>query len=142
MFTVGLKYLLDTNILSELSKPQPNHLVLEKIKKVGHQCVTASIVIHELYYGANRLPKSTKKSNLQLFLKQLEKYNFPVLPYDESAAKTHASERVQLVSQGLTPAFVDGQIASIAMVNDLILVTRNTKGFEQFKHLSLENWLI
>jgi tRNA(fMet)-specific endonuclease VapC len=38
------------------------------------------------------------------------------------------------------PAFVDGQIAAIAKVNGLVLVTRNTSDFEKFSGLKLENW--
>lgn len=39
-----------------------------------------------------------------------------------------------------SPPFVDGQIAAIAYVNDLILVTRNTEDFSNFSDLKLENW--
>ena len=63
-----------------------------------------------------------------------------ILPYDDRAAEWHAKERARLSSSGLTPSFVDGQIASIAKVNDLILVTRNTDDFKPFSKLKLENW--
>ena len=46
----------------------------------------------------------------------------------------------RLESQGCTPPFRDGQIAAIAMVDDLILVTRNTRDFENFTDLRYENW--
>ncbi len=63
-----------------------------------------------------------------------------ILPYDERAALWHAKERARLVSEGYMPSFVDGQIASIANVNDLILVTRNVSDFELFSGLEIENW--
>jgi tRNA(fMet)-specific endonuclease VapC len=137
---VAINYLLDTNILSELSKQNPNTKVINCVNKLGNQCATASLVMHELNYGILSLPVGKRQNNLALFLKQLENYRFPVLPYDGIAAQVHATERVYLQSQGLTPAFVDGQIAAIARVNDLTLITRNTKDFVNFRDLLLENW--
>ena len=63
-----------------------------------------------------------------------------ILPYDRGAAVWHAEERARLVSQGRTSAFMDGQIAAIAIVNHLILVTRNTQDFADFAGLTVENW--
>lgn len=137
---MGLKYLLDTNILSELSKQNPNTHVAKCVEKYAMQCTTATLVTHELNFAIMSLPKGKRKDNLKLFLQQLEKYNFPVLPYDSFAAKNHAKSRVKLVKRGLTPAFVDGQIAAIAITHELILVTRNTKDFEHYKELIVENW--
>jgi tRNA(fMet)-specific endonuclease VapC len=44
------------------------------------------------------------------------------------------------VSLGKTPSFADGQIAAIAQVNNLILVTNNVSDFSDFHNLQLENW--
>lgn len=63
-----------------------------------------------------------------------------ILPYDERAAEWHASERARLIALGRTPSFVDGQIAAIAKVNSLILVTRNMSDFKEFSGLKLKNW--
>jgi len=137
---VGVKYLLDTNILSELSKNNPNANVVAHLNQYGDSCSTASIVIHEINYGINKLAEGNLKNNLQLFLKQLEAYKFQMFPYDTKAAYYHASERAKLERKGLTPAFVDGQIAAIASTNNLVLVTRNTNDFVNFNDLLLENW--
>jgi tRNA(fMet)-specific endonuclease VapC len=45
-----------------------------------------------------------------------------------------------LTRTGKTPPFFDGQIAAIAFVNELVLVTRNTADFAAFEELQLENW--
>lgn len=66
----------------------------------------------------------------------------PILPYDEAAARWHGQEQARLARLGRTPAFIDGQIAAIAKVNGLVLVTRNLKDFENFTELSVENWFI
>ncbi|MFM6074584.1 MAG: VapC toxin family PIN domain ribonuclease, partial [Dolichospermum sp.] len=54
----------------------------------------------------------------------------------------HAQERARLSKIGKTPAFIDGQIASIAFCNDLILVTNNMADFQDFEDLIIENWFI
>lgn len=66
--------------------------------------------------------------------------SFPVLDYDREAADWHALERARLSSIGKTPPFVDGQIAAIAFVNDLILVTSNLRDFEGFRGLQVQSW--
>jgi tRNA(fMet)-specific endonuclease VapC len=66
--------------------------------------------------------------------------NLPILDYDRAAAEWHAHERARLVSAGRTPPFIDGQIAAIARVNDLILVTANKSDFGGFKGLRVECW--
>jgi tRNA(fMet)-specific endonuclease VapC len=61
-------------------------------------------------------------------------------PYDREAAEWHAAEGARLEALGLTPAFVDGQIASIARMNDLVPVTASLEDYQQFEGLQLANW--
>ncbi len=68
------------------------------------------------------------------------KASFPILAYDEAAADWHGRERARLEALGRTVPFLDGQIASIAQVNGLTLVTFNVKDFARFKDLSATNW--
>jgi len=63
-----------------------------------------------------------------------------VLPYDERAANWHAAERARLAGIGLTPPFVDGQIAAIARANDLTLVTANQADYAGFQGLEVVAW--
>ena len=135
-----MKYLLDTNVLSESVKTSPNRSVLAQLKRHQHEIATASLVWHELLYGCYRLPKSKKRSVIERFLEKVVYRNIPILPYDEHAAKWHASIRTRLISKGQTPSFAVGQIAAIANVNDLVLVTNNTADFVYFKELRVENW--
>jgi len=64
-----------------------------------------------------------------------------ILPYCDRAAEWFAVERARLTTLGRTPSYPDGQIAAIARVNDLVLVTRNVSDFADFDGLPLENWL-
>jgi tRNA(fMet)-specific endonuclease VapC len=65
-----------------------------------------------------------------------------ILPYDLEAAEWYAIERARLVSLGRTPPYFDGQIAAIAVVNDLVLVTNNISDYAEFQNLQLQNWFI
>jgi tRNA(fMet)-specific endonuclease VapC len=135
-----MKYLLDTNVLSESVKTSPQKSVLKLTERHQHEIVTAAPVWHDLFYECQRLPVSRKREILETFLHDVLKPNMTILPYDEQAAGWHAKERARLASLGQMPSFVDGQIAAIAKVNGLVLVTRNSSDFKKFSGLQLENW--
>jgi len=135
-----MKFLLDTNVISESVKTSPNKAALGLIKRHQLEIVTAAPVWHELYYSCQRLPNSRKRDIIEAFLNDVLRPNLIILPYDEKAAEWHAKERARLSSIGQIPAFVDGQIAAIAKVNGLVLVTRNTTDFKKFSGLKVENW--
>ena len=135
-----MKYLLDTNVLSEAVKSNPCQSVLARLAQHHDQIVTAAPVWHELHYGCRRLPPSRKRDRIENYLSQVIEPNVTILPYDERAAAWHANERARLVAAGKTPSFVDGQLAAIAKTADLILVTRNTADFKLFAELKIENW--
>ncbi len=137
-----MKYLLDTNIISELVKTAPDKSVLEKIQKNENDCSISSITFHELKYGLNRLPESRKKEKIQKFVDLIVSTRFPILSYDEKAAEVHSQFRVLLASEGCILPFADSQIAAIAMANNLILVTRNVKDFTPISGLNIENWFL
>jgi tRNA(fMet)-specific endonuclease VapC len=135
-----MRYLLDTNVLSEAIKTIPNKNVITMVERHQDEIVTAAPVWHELQFGYQRLPQSRKREIIASFLNDILRRTMLILPYDKRAAEWHAKERSRLSSRGVAPSFVDGQIASIAGVNDLILVTRNIVDFKRFSKLKLENW--
>lgn len=137
-----MNYLLDTNVLSEPLKIQPNSIVMERLKKYQNHIVTSTIVLHELYFGCYQLPPSRKKETIKTYVDDVVAANIPLYSYNEEAAEWHARERARLQSIGQTPPFVDGQIAAIAHVNDLILVTRNITDFHSFLDLQIQSWHI
>ena len=135
-----MKYLLDTNVLSEAVKTAPNGHVMAMFEKHHEEIVTASPVWHELQYGCQRLPVSRKREIIESYIEGVIRQNMVILPYDERAARWHAEERARLAAQGQVPPYVDSQIAAIAKVNGLVLVTRNTSDFEMFSDLKVQNW--
>lgn len=139
---MSLKYLLDTNILSEAKRPQPNENVMEKLKLYRQETATATLVIHEILYGCLRLPLSKKRQDIEYYINHVILAQLPLFDYNLSAAQYHAQERARLSKLGKVPAFIDGQIASIAVKNNLILVTNNVRDFQDFENLKIENWFV
>ena len=138
---MSFRYLLDTNVLSEPTKLIPNENVLHKLDVFQSEVVTASIVIHELVYGWWRSPKSRRRDALWDYING-SVLSLPVFSYDRYAAEWHARERTRLTKVGKTPTFADGQIASIAHSNNLVLVTNNVADFQLFEDLRIENWFL
>jgi tRNA(fMet)-specific endonuclease VapC len=126
--------------LSEPIKSQPNERVLEALSEHDGELATCSIVWHELQYGAARLSASKKRRAIEAYLEEAVRNALPILPYDEEAASWHASERARLGKRGRPPSAADGQIAAIARVNELVVVTSNAKDFRRFQGLKLEDW--
>jgi tRNA(fMet)-specific endonuclease VapC len=134
---------LDTNILSEPLRPQPISSVTERLQHHQQEIATASVVIHEILYGSYRLPvNSNKRQIIQTFLDQEVRNKIPIFSYDITAAEWHATERARLTAVGRTPSFEDGQIAAIAHMNNLILVTSNVSDYANFQNLTIENWFM
>lgn len=123
-------YLLDTNILSELGKPQPDPKLLQFVAQQG-QTWLSIITIHELEYGLNLLPEGNRRSQLaetiQLLLNQ---YIAFVLPIQQAEASQAARLRAQAKQQGRMIHLADALIAGTALVHGLTIATRNSKDFE------------
>lgn len=135
-----IRYLLDTNILSELVRPRPDPRVQERYRAHEHEGAIASTVWHELLYGVERLAPGRQRDKLARYMVEVVQASLPVLPYDAEAAQWHARERARLERAGRTRPFADGTIAAVAATRNLILVTRNTDDFVGFDGLHIENW--
>ncbi len=135
-----IKYLLDTNVVSEPLRPKPSGAVLRRLQRHEQEIAIASIVWHELRFGVERLPSSRRKKIIERYLEEVILPTIPILAYDRPAADWHARERARLASRGETPSFADGQIAAIAHVHELTVVTFNKAGFRHFEGLEVTSW--
>jgi tRNA(fMet)-specific endonuclease VapC len=135
-----VRYLLDTSVVSSPISKIPNPGIIRQLQQHGHECAIASPVWHELQYGCRRLAAGKRRSALEDYLRDVVQKSFPILPYDEIAAAWHGHERARLEGSGHPVPYVDGQIASIAYVNGLVIVTVNNKDFARFQDLRVENW--
>jgi tRNA(fMet)-specific endonuclease VapC len=137
---VTLHYLLDTNVISEPLRPRPDENVLLRLRDRQGEVGISAVVWHELVYGCNRMPSSARRTTVETYLYEVIAPTMPILPYDERAAEQHAAERARLTGMGKTPPFADGQIAAIAVTNDLILITFNVSDYGYFEGLQVEDW--
>lgn len=137
-------YLLDTNIVSEIIKPEPDLNVIKKIAKHNSDCAICSPVWQELLFGLYRMPESINKKYLGKFIKEDVHENFKIKQFTEKAADIQAQLRIKLEQLGKPTQKEDSMIAAIALANHMVLVTRNTKHFaaiQQVSALTVENWL-
>jgi tRNA(fMet)-specific endonuclease VapC len=132
----SLVYLLDTNVCIVYLKRKNSKLNSYFERLDLNKIAVCSIVKSELFYGSMRSNSSQKSLNMQvLFLSQ-----FISLPFDDRCAEMCAKVRADLSKLGTPIGSNDLQIASIALVHDLILVTHNVREFSRVDGLKLEDW--
>lgn len=136
---MSLLYLLDTNTISEPLKPRPDKKVIRLIDVKYNQISISSFVVYELIKGAYQLTSVKKRQRILDYINTILS-KIPTLTYTKEAAIWQGKEAARLKAIGKTAPFLDAQIASVAKVHDLILVTRNTKDFQNFSDLKLDNW--
>lgn len=139
---MSLRYVLDTSIVSSPIAGIPNPEILRRLDAHGHECVIAAPVWHEPTYGCARLPKGKRRGALESYLQDVVLVSFPVLAYDEAAARWHGLEPARLEKLRRPAPYVEGQIVAVAKANELILVTANVKNFARFKGVEVENWAL
>lgn len=137
---MSVRYLLDTSIVSSPISRLPDPEIVARLEAHGSECAIAAPVWHELMFGCERMPRGRRREALETYLADVVLATFPVLGYDAAAAQWHAIERARLEALGKPAPYVDGQIAAVAHVNELTLVTLNTKDFSRFKGVQLERW--
>jgi tRNA(fMet)-specific endonuclease VapC len=131
-----MRYLLDTNIVSDLVR-NPKGKVAQHIGKVGEaQVCTSIIVAAELRYGAAKKGSPRLSSQLESVLGALE-----VLPFETPADTAYGSLRTRLELAGRPIGANDLLIAAQTIALDYIIVSDNEKEFARVEDLRLENWL-
>lgn len=131
-----MKYLLDANVCIELLNERDTPLT-RKIARVSPQIVSVcSVVKAELYHGAYK--SNRREANLDLLARFFQQ--FASLPFDDQAAEQYGQLRAYLAKQGTPIGPNDLLIASIALANNITLVTHNTEEFKRVPNLQLEDW--
>ena len=136
-------YLLDTNILSELTKPVPNQIVVQKIFETQKSSVLSSVTWAESLSNLKQLPEGKLKDNLMDFYINTIQNMYVFKDFDIHAASIYSDIKTRLEKNGKTASELNIQIASIAIANNLILVTNNIQDFSDIAEnsaLMLENW--
>lgn len=137
--------LLDTNVLSELMRPQPSPVVLDWFaRQAGTGFYTSSITQAEMLLGVALLPSGKRRDAIADAVEQMFEQDFAgrCLPFDDSAAHEYAALVAVRYKSGLPVSTEDAQIAAIALRHGLPLATRNAKDFRNISGLVLlDPWL-
>ena len=136
---MALRFLLDTNVVSELTKAQPNPGVLRMLAQTDSDCALGAPTLEELTFGCQRLQPGTRQEALLQWLEGLPA-QLPVLPFDATAARWLGGERARLACIGRPAPRTDGELAAIAVVNGLTLITHNLRDFAAFSGLRAMDW--
>jgi predicted nucleic acid-binding protein len=133
-----MHYLLDTNIISYFIKGINASLVQRMQVGVDAQDMAISVITRaELRYGVEMMNKFDKRrKRIDLLLEEL-----PAIPWSIKAADEFGRIRAHLHRQGTPNGDLDTQIAAHALAEKLILVTHNTRHFENVPNLKLEDWV-
>ncbi len=134
-----MRYLLDTNVISELAKESPDPGVTQALERQEGHCALPAPALEELHFGVARLAASRKRTMLEHWLAAIAD-RIAVLPYDARAAAWLGRERARLAGLGKPSPRADGEIAAIAVTRGLTLVTRNLGDFVAFDGVLVENW--
>ncbi len=126
-----MRYLLDTCVLSEMIKSAPDAHVIQWFQaRKPHELFISSMTWGELQRGVARSPPSKRRSDLTLWLEQLEAgFEDRVLAFDQQASEVWARMTVMAEAQGKSMAAFDSIIAATARAYDCKLVTRNVRDF-------------
>ena len=136
MSVVQARYLLDTDILSDLIR-NPQGPVAGRIAQVGEESVCTSLIVAcELRFGAAKRGSERLTRQLELVLSALE-----VLPLQTPVDEHYAHVRLELERAGTPIGPNDMLIAAHALAIGAILVTANVQEFLRVPDLRVENWL-
>lgn len=141
--------MLDTNVLSELMRQQPNELVINWIDAQNKaKIVISAITVAEILTGIARLPEGKRKAHFLGIANNMFSHVFAerILPFDYTAAKCHAEIMALRERSGKPISMADAQIAAICQSTALAnttptLVTRNIKDFTNLGLTLINPWL-
>jgi tRNA(fMet)-specific endonuclease VapC len=131
-----IRYLLDTNILSDLMR-NPQGKVANRISSAGEDTVCTSIIVAaELRFGAEKSDSQRLADRVDLILSAMD-----IQPLEPPADRHYGEIRQQLTRQGVPIGPNDMLIAAHALALDIAVVTANSREFSRVPGLKVENWL-
>ncbi len=138
-----MSFLLDTNVVSEWTKPRPNAGVMNWLATTDEDRVFLSVVtIAELRHGIERLATGRRRSRLDEWLRDelVLRFEGRVLPVGTRIAEAWGRLVARLEAQGRPINAMDALLAATAEQHTLTLVTRNESDFEAAVKSILNPW--
>lgn len=123
---------LDTNVLGELTRPNPALAVPEWVDvHPESELATTSVTLAESLYGVARLPNGRRKAELERVVAAIfDRFRSRIWSFDASAASEYADLVAARYRAGRPISFEDAQIAAICRSRGAVLATRSVKDFE------------
>jgi len=133
---------LDTNVVSELMRPEPAPAVLAWIQRSsGYGLYTTAVTIAEIRYGIARLPEGRRRQSLHQAADEIfAAFPRQVLLFDLASASAYADIVASREKQGNPISGFDAQIAAICRSQAASLATRNTRDFVNTGISLLDPW--
>jgi predicted nucleic acid-binding protein len=131
-----MKFLLDTNILSEAGKPRPHPKVLNWLMQHEAASVVPSIAVAERYEGAFSAPAEKRQKLLAELNSLAEEDPGRILSFDAQAAAAWGEYVSRPALKRKPRGYADTMIAAIAIAHSLTVVTRNTADFPEIDTLN------
>ena len=138
-----MSFLLDTNVVSEWTKPRPNAGVVQWLAEVDEDEVFLSVVTFaELRHGIERLPPGARRRRLDEWLRHDLPVRFEarIVGVDGAIADEWGRLVARREARGRPISAMDALIAATVQVHDLTLVTRNTADFQASVTSLLDPW--
>ena len=138
-----MSYLLNTNVLSEWTRPHPDPAVIRFLTDTGEDLLYLSVVsIAEIRCGIERLPSGKRRQDLDAWLDGalLRRFDGRILGIGPRVADRWGRMMATAERGGRTPSVQDTWIAAIAAVNEMAVVTRNTADFAAFQVGLVNPW--
>jgi toxin FitB len=137
--------LLDTNVISELMRPQPDAVVVSWFDRVDELPLFISTITEaELWSGIHQLAVGQRRTVLENLIVETLSEDFAgrILSFDSAAAKSYGKLSGHRAKLGRPIATADCQIAAIARVNGFKIATRNIKDFEHCEITVVNPWSV
>ena len=123
--------LLDTNVLSELTKPAPNEKVVDWLRQTEPALTIPTFAIAEMAYGIEKLAEGRRRERLRAALERLaERFGDRLLSFDLRAAWAYGDILATARKTGRPMSVADAVVAAIAKTHNCALATRNIKDFQ------------
>lgn len=123
-----MMYLVDANVLNEVTRPAPCPAVVEWLRKHEPSLVVTPIILGEIEYGIGLTSSTRKRKDLERWFAEGMK-RLRVLDLDSGTASVWATLLVRLKKKGLAMPVKDSLIAASALQHKLTIVTRNIRDF-------------
>ena len=138
-----MKYLLDTNIVSEVGKARPHPGVVKWLSDTdAMQTCIASVTIGEITYGIARAPTDERKVQLRTWFTTVKRnYANRILTLNEETFETWGTLYGEAENRGRPVEMLDVMIAATASQHNLIVVTRNIAHFKELPVKLFNPWL-